>query len=61
MYRYRLIDEETGADLGPLISTRLAFVPGEELSRGSGERYLLVHVVEPENEGFRAYLVVRAC
>src|SRR5689334_12069989 len=29
MYRYRLIDEDTGSDLGPLISSRLAFVVGD--------------------------------
>jgi hypothetical protein len=25
VYRYRLIDEKTGDDIGPLISTRLTF------------------------------------
>ena len=59
MYRYRLIDEETGSDLGPLISSRLTFAVGEEISRRSGERYTVRALVEPENENFRAYVVVR--
>ena len=59
MYRYRLIDQETGSDLGPLISPRPAFAVGEEISRGSGERYVVTALVEPENENFRAYVVVR--
>jgi hypothetical protein len=59
MYRYRLLDQTTGADLGPFVSTRLAFRPGETLSRSSGERFELVNVVEPENENFQAYLIVR--
>jgi len=59
MYRFRLLDDVTGADLGPFVSTRLAFEPGETLSRASGERFALVNVVEPENENFRAYLIVR--
>ena len=58
MYRYRLIDEETGSDIGPLISARLTFAIGEEISRGSGERYIVKALVEPENESFRAYIVV---
>jgi hypothetical protein len=59
MYRYRLIDEDTGSDLGPLISSRLAFVVGDELSRSPDERYVVEALVEPENENFRAYIVVR--
>jgi hypothetical protein len=59
MHRYRLLDQATGADLGPFVSPRLAFEPGETLSRASGERFELVNVVEPENENFRAYLIVR--
>jgi hypothetical protein len=59
MYRFRLLDDVTGADLGPFVSTRVAFEPGETLSRASGERFELVNVVEPENENFRAYLIVR--
>ena len=59
MYRYRLVDE-TGVELGPSASPRLVFHVGEELARTTGERYVIVNVVEPEYEGFRAYLVVRA-
>jgi hypothetical protein len=61
VYRYRLIDETSGADLGPLVSSRRLFEAGEELTRRPDERYVLVNVVEPENEKFRAYLVVRGC
>lgn len=59
MYRYRLIAESDGADLGPFVSSRLAFRPGELIGRESGERFELVNVVAPENENFRAYLIVR--
>jgi len=59
MYRYRLIDEDTGSDIGPLISPRLTFAVGEEISRRAGERYVVTALVDPENENFRAYLVVR--
>ena len=59
MYRYRLLDQATGADLGPFVSLRLTFAPGETVSRASGEQFELVKVVEPENGNFRAYLIVR--
>jgi hypothetical protein len=59
MYRYRLVEDETGADLGPLVSQRLTFAPGETISRGLSERFEVMNVVEPENENFRAYVVVR--
>jgi hypothetical protein len=58
MYRYKLLNETTGADLGPLISARLTFEIGEPITR-AGEDFCLVRTVEPENENFRAYLVVR--
>jgi len=58
VYRYRLIDAETGAELGPLVSPRLVFQPGELLARSGGERFELLKVVAAENENFRAYLVV---
>ena len=61
MYRYRLIDEATGADLGPLLSSRHLFEAGDILARGAAERYVLVSVVKPESDSFRAYLVVRGC
>ena len=59
VYRYRLLEEATGADLGPLISARLAFASGEVIGRRAGEEFEIVNVVEAENENFRAYLVVR--
>ena len=59
VYRYRLLEEATGADLGPLISARLAFASGEVIGRRAGEEFEIVSVVEAENENFRAYLVVR--
>jgi hypothetical protein len=59
MYRYRLIDEHTGDDLGPFVSLRLTFAAGESIGRVDGESFLVVNLVEPENENFRAYLVVR--
>lgn len=59
VYRYRLIDERTGDDLGPLVSLRLTFAPGEVIARRGGEQFFVVSTVEPENENFRAYVVVR--
>lgn len=59
MYRYRLIDQRTGADLGPFVSARLVFVPGEPIARIDGERFTVVKMVEPETETFRAYVIVR--
>ena len=59
MYRYRLIDEG-GSDLGPLISARLTFAVGEPITPRAGEQYEVVRLVEPENENFRAYVVVRS-
>ena len=59
MYRYRLVDEANGADLGPFVSLRMTFQPGETIGRAGGASLELVKVVAPENENFRAYLVVR--
>jgi len=59
VYLYRLIEEATGSDIGPLISPRPAFAVGEEISPRSGERFPVTALVEPENENFRAYIVVR--
>jgi len=59
VYRYRLVDESDGADLGPLISARLTFAAGEEIVRRAGERFEIVNLVEPENDNFRAYVIVR--
>jgi hypothetical protein len=35
------------------------FAPGEEIVRARGERFLVARTVEPENENFRAYVIVR--
>jgi hypothetical protein len=59
VYRYRLVDELTGSDLGPLVSARLTFAPGELIVRAAGERYVVIGLVEPENENFRGYVIVR--
>lgn len=59
LYRYRLIDERTGDDLGPLVSLRLTFAAGELIERAAGEQYVVVNLVEPENKSFRAYMIVR--
>ena len=59
MYRYRLIDAETGDWIGPLVSGRVEFEAGESLVRRNDERFELVKIVPAENENFRAYLVVR--
>jgi hypothetical protein len=60
VYRFRLIDEENGADLGPFVSSRLAFQLGETLARNPNDRFVLVRAVEAgPQDGFRAYLIVR--
>jgi hypothetical protein len=59
MYRYRLIDAESGDAIGPLVSARVEFRAGESLARRDDERFELVKIVPAENENFRAYLVVR--
>jgi hypothetical protein len=60
MYRYRLIDEESGVDLGTFVSMRLAFQVGESIARAPTERFVTVNVVDAEeHENFRAYLVVQ--
>ena len=59
MYRYRLIDAETGEEMGPFVSARLTFAPGETVVWREGVRLEVVKLVPPENENFRAYLVVR--
>jgi hypothetical protein len=60
-FRYRLIDEH-GADLGPLASQRLEWLPGERLARRHGEELEVLQVVDVDDEHrelFRAYIVVR--
>jgi hypothetical protein len=46
------------SDIGPLISVRLSFAAGEQISRRSGEQYVVTALVEPENENLRASIVV---
>lgn len=57
LLRYRLIDPR-GNDLGPYVSRSADWQPGKRISLGGGEEYVVVGVVEPEVEDFRAYLVV---
>jgi hypothetical protein len=60
MERYRLIDHETGADLGPFVSPRMTFAIGEAIARRPEERFEIVRVVKAEeHEDFRAYVVVQ--
>jgi hypothetical protein len=58
MYRFRLIDADTGSDLGPLLSHRFMFQLGEVLSGAAGERFELREIVPAEDENLKAYLVV---
>jgi hypothetical protein len=61
MYRYRLVDVESGTDLGFFASMRLAFQVGETIARAPTEWFVIENVVEPEkHENFRAELVVTA-
>lgn len=60
VHRFRVIDEESGADLGPFVSSRLAFQVGETVGRNPDDRLMIVRVVEAEpQDSFHAYLVVR--
>jgi hypothetical protein len=57
-FRYRLIDAN-GTDLGPFVSKRQEWKPGERVGRSKGEDMVITAVIEPEGDaGFRAYLVV---
>ncbi len=57
-FRFRLIDSE-GIDLGPFVSKRHHWKPGERIGRSKAEDMLITAVVEPEDDaGFQAYLVV---
>jgi hypothetical protein len=58
-FRYRLIDAADGRDLGPFVSKRDNWKPGERIGRSKGEDMVITAIVEPEGDaGFRAYLVV---
>jgi hypothetical protein len=60
-FRYRLIDAADGRDLGPFVSKRGDWKPGERIGRSKGEDLVIMTIVEPEDDvGFRAYLVVVA-
>ena len=60
-FRYRLIDAATGTDIGPFVSKRNDWQPGERIGRSKGEDMVITAVIEPEDDvGFRAYLVVVA-
>jgi hypothetical protein len=57
-FRYRLIDPD-GRDLGPFVSKRDDWKPGDRIGRSKGEDMVVTAAIEPEDdEGFRAYLVV---
>jgi hypothetical protein len=57
-FRFRLIDAE-GTDMGPFVSKRPDWKPGERIGRSKGEDMLITAVIEPEEgAGFHAYLVV---
>jgi hypothetical protein len=57
-FRYRLVDAE-GTDLGPFVSKRQDWKPGERIGRSRGQEMLITAVVKPEGDaGFLAYLVV---
>jgi len=60
-FRYRLVDANDGRDLGPFVSKRDDWQPGDRIGRSKGEDMIIKAVIEPEgNAGFRAYLVVAA-
>jgi hypothetical protein len=57
-FRYRLIDTD-GTDLGPFVSKRQDWKPGDRIDRSKGEDMVITAVIEPEvDAGFQAYLVV---
>jgi hypothetical protein len=58
-FRYRLIDATDGRDLGPDVSKRNDWKPGERIGRSKGEDMVIRTIIETEGDvGFRAYLVV---
>ena len=57
-FRFRLVDPE-GTDLGPFVSKRLDWMPGERIGRSKGEDMLITAVIKPEQgAAFQAYLMV---
>jgi hypothetical protein len=60
VYRYRLIEHETGADFGPFVSRRPTFAVGEKIARRPDEHFEVFNIVVAEShENFRAYVVVQ--
>jgi hypothetical protein len=60
MYRYRLVDVESGSDLGAFVSMRLALQVGETFARAPTEWFVIENVVAAEeHENFRSYLIVQ--
>jgi hypothetical protein len=58
-FRYRLIDATDGRDLGPFVSKRDDWKPGERIGRSKGEDVVIRTIIETEDDvGFRAYLVI---
>ena len=49
-FRFRLVDPE-GTDLGPFVSKRMEWKPGERIGRSNGEDMVITAVIEPEEEG----------
>jgi hypothetical protein len=58
MLRYRLVDEKSN-DLGPYVSPRRSWKPGDRFEVRAGHIVELVDVVEAGTDEFAAYLVVR--
>ncbi len=57
-FRYRLVDAD-GTELGPFISKRRDWKPGERLAQSKGAKMVITAVIEPEADAdFEAYLVV---
>ena len=58
-FRYRLIDS-TGRDIGPFVSSRDDWRPGDTIPRDVTQSLRVKAVVEPMmEESFRAYLIVQ--
>jgi hypothetical protein len=61
MFRFRLINEEDSADLGPFATNERDWMPGERIERWAGENLEVVRMVEAEDgDDVDAYLVVAA-
>ena len=59
LFRYRLFRASDGTDIGPFVSKRDDWQPGDRIGRSKGEDMVITTVIQPEDDvGFRAYLVV---